>query len=432
MRIMLVSFSSLLYVLLGGRIELHATPLFSLHGEVIEAVEGGPIIIKAILTYKGNEKIEVYQEYYHNAEIRNAKNWRFHLKAYREELLGTRTGGYVTIAPSDQFTEHLVIHYNCDVPAGKSNIELTWALYKVKDKNGKIISDPSIQLVVNVLPATAENLASLRDRLIKRVRQSKQSGVSPERLADMVLFTKHRALLPAAWVMIETAPYEYPFGALFSHIYKQSNSDDKLHERAIQLIPRLSWKDWKSYPFLYWRMHKTTLPSKCLKRLMDDPDLWVRVLTYEAFGEKCDDGWTRTLLNELRHAAYPLPKMEFTNLLNELDDDRFDRREKATTKLIQLATRVEGQLEHCNQATLSPEAARRVRYILAAIAQRRPYSPPSLVLDCLDRESPKTQTFAILRALSDGPVDSWLMQEARARLSAKLKGKSGKTSRVER
>jgi hypothetical protein len=407
---------SLLYVLFGMQIEMHAAPLFRLRGEVIEAVQGGPVIIKATLAYQGNEEIEMRQMCYHNAEIRNAKNWRFRLKAYPIDFVGISVVGYATIAPGATFTEYLVVHDHCDAPAGKCNVDLTWSLHGMKDKKGEVISDPSTRLVVNVLPATAENLVALCDRLVKCVRQPKQSEVNPELLADMVLFTKHRALLPAAFEMLETGNPHYPVFDLVAHIYALSPSANEVQGRMVNLVRLLDWKHGKLSLFWYWQSKKMILPAEEMRRLMDNSDVWIRVLTYEAFGQKCDPIWVRRLLAELREVANPLPKGQFVRLLSELDDDRFRVRERATTKLIADAIRVEAQLKRCTQAGLSPETARRVKQILATIADRRPFSPPSLVLTGLS-ESPESQ--AILHALSNGAPGTWLTDEAKKLLLTK-------------
>jgi hypothetical protein len=385
-------------------------------------LESGPVLIKATLFYRGSQKIRIYQTFRSNAKIECPKTWKEVLKVHREELgPHCESGGYMELAPGQNHSRVLVLNYNHVIPAGKVKLKITWSVHR-KDEEGRPIPDPSTTIDVNVLPATEKNLHALRDRLLDRVKYWNPSELKAADLADTILFTEHRMLLPVAWKMIENDPSKYPFGVLFSHIYKLSSPESELHERAIRLIPRLSWHEWKSYPFLYWRSHKTTLPSKCLKTLMDDADLWVRVLTYDTFGEKCDAVWVRALLAELRQAATPLPKDQFARLLVELDDDQFQTREKATTKLIQLAFRVETQLAHCDQRSLSPEAARRVRQILAAIDEQKTVSPASRVLDCLDVEEPAAQTFAILTALSEGPADSWLTKEAKVRLAAKSKG----------
>ena len=91
-------------------------------------------------------------------------------------------------------------------------------------------------------------------------------------LADWIVETKHRALLPVALRMLESKSPHYPVYQLLSFVYQFPESADKVHPRLVKLVKDGLWEDDLTV-FEYWRIHGTKIPSASW------PTCWGRTTT---------------------------------------------------------------------------------------------------------------------------------------------------------
>ncbi len=196
----------LLYCMGCGPDDSSSNKGFALRTEVVQALEGGPFVIKATLSYHGHDATEIYsRNWVTNASVEVPKSWKYRL---RPQLLFGMPGGQMRLSPGEEKTETLRVHNNhSGIAAGKATVIVTWDVYAPgkAGEPGERIVNLSVPLEVDVPPATPERLAALRKRMEEQLRAPHLSDNDRCDLADEIINTRHQELAPVAWRMIETA-----------------------------------------------------------------------------------------------------------------------------------------------------------------------------------------------------------------------------------
>ncbi|HEY7428835.1 MAG TPA: hypothetical protein VH682_31685 [Gemmataceae bacterium] len=132
----------------------------------------------------------------------------------------------------------------------------------------------------------------------------------------------------------------------------------------------LMWADLQSQEDA-WRTSKRHLDTRLTKeqfgRLRTMKNIWIRALLYIYFPKQCPDAWVRTLLTDLHRITHPPKHMQ--KLLAQLDDDRFEVRERATQELTDSRDAFAVYLGEVPKDKLSPEASRRLREVLQGLSR---------------------------------------------------------------
>ncbi len=325
--------------------------------------------------------------------------------------------GKLELAPGENKSETLRVHHEyANIPSGKVAVVVKWSIYApcTDDRHpGPPVAQLSTPLEIDVAPATPERLAALRKRMEEQLHQPDLSDWDRRRLGEDILDTRHHALAPVAWQMIESPGPLDPTRKPIEFVAECPEDSKDLDARVAKLIAGPDWPAaWDALNFLTNR--KADLSPAAWKTLTEADNVWTRALVYIFFPQRCDKGWKASLFQDLRTQTQPLSSSQFDRLLADLDDDDFDVREQASARLLRFGERVEAQLRHAQDGPLSPEAARRVRSLLDKLRDVK--QPP----DCLRTlewlaSSDRPEAGEILEVLAQGAPDAWLTQQAKAK-----------------
>lgn len=151
---------------------------FTLKPETVEALEGGPVVLRVTLIYQGKGSVAVnslcLQSGY--VSVQTPKSWKKckvgpgtigWKRLVRTCTIGDGDGlmevNYQTIKHGDSFSVTTFIHKDYSrIPSGRASIKVIWKV-DVRGKSGKM--EVATPLVLDVRPATKENLAALRKRI---------------------------------------------------------------------------------------------------------------------------------------------------------------------------------------------------------------------------------------------------------------------------
>ncbi len=388
---------------------------FTLRAEVVEALEDGPLVVKATLCYHGNQPAEVYWKYWNaNANIEIPQNWK--ARSIVRLLIGASEGRR-RLAPGAEITESLRIHNEYSgIVSGKAILTVRWNVYAAGKgaEPGNLIAELSVPLEIDIPPATPERLAALRERMEEQLRRRDLSERDRRTVANDILDTQHHALAPVAWEMIGTPGRIDPTDGLIRFVAECSEDLPDLDVRLAKLAADPKWPATRD-GLNYLQNRKTDLSPTAWKTLTEADSVWTRALVYRFFPERCDKDWKAALLQELRTQTQPPPASQFNRLLADLDDDDFNVREQASAQLTRLGERVETPLRHAQDGTLSPEARRRVDEILRKLRDEK--EPPECIRTLRWMESSTMpETGEILEALAQGSPDDWLTRQAKKQL----------------
>jgi hypothetical protein len=168
-----------------------------------------------------------------------------------------------------------------------------------------------------------------------------------------------------------------------------------------------------------WRSPRSNLPDRQFADLAASDNVWTNLLTYTTFPKRCDKRWTANVLKKVEELQEPLAADRFASLLRDLDDEKFNVREKATGELISAGVRARKQVEEALRHPLSAEVGQRLGQVLDTLKQE-PSPQCKRVLAYLGNlETPEATE--VLRILARGGVDPWLTKEARAALDRRAK-----------
>ncbi len=397
----------------GNLIRVPFAP-FVIKAERIEAVEGGPIVVRVTLSYQGSEAARTKLGHPNGVGVSGPNGWQL-----RDIRVGRsiRPGyGHNTFVPGDQLSATLFLHHDYSViPAGRVKVKIDWPIYDVQERGWRLIAHPSTVLDLDVPAASAERLAAIRDRMAKTLSRADVSPPEVTHVAMEVWRTKHRAFLPVVLQVLESKASDLAPWTLLAQIRETCPSVEKADAELLKYLSE-SGASAGTAVFWYWQGYrKPTLAAQELKGLMSLKGQWMRVLTYAVFGKDCDAAWRESLITELRELAKPQPGERVARLLRDLDSDRFAVREEATTALAEMGVFVEPALHRRLQESLSPEARRRIERIIARIeaSEREP--------DCRIGMTTLTQAETaeaerLLKLFAAGDPSTWLSKQAKAAL----------------
>ncbi len=155
---------------------------FSLRAECVEALAGGPFIVKLTLEYHGHKPLlaELGEDWYPSGSGTAPVHWIKSDHWMKRPLFpgeGTVNGMVFhwphNFKPGEQVSGYLFLHHHFrNIPAGKTSFLFNWCLGKL-DNDGRFIDQlrpnlgvPETQCVIQVLPATAKNLKAARERFL--------------------------------------------------------------------------------------------------------------------------------------------------------------------------------------------------------------------------------------------------------------------------
>ena len=403
---------------------------FYLRSTVVEALEGGPVIIKITLVYQGKQDIEVHQSsierpFFH-IEAGIPGEWKQKLGPLFGSMFGS-PDGHRTIKPGEEWSETILLHQLYDnITPGSARLKFGWAI-RSPQVNHAILAYPKLAIDLEIKPASSKHLAALRNRLERTLERGDIKSEELREVANTILDTSHVALVPVAWRLIESSISSHddrlPKWKLFSFIDAGSKNKADVHARLVKLACNPSWPA-KTELFEHWRACQPELTQEHLQQLATGGSVWTKILTYTTFPKRHDAASAKKLFATLSDLNQPLPAAEFTQLLSLLDDDSFEVREKASADLEAAGERVVGKLRRYLTQPLSPEAKRRVRVALESIENVKP--PPDGVntLGYL-RNLDTREARQVIEVLAESTADTWLRKEA-AKILAEKKKRAGK------
>jgi hypothetical protein len=414
---------------------------FTIRADVVDALEGGPIVLKVTLRCQLGRDCPT-------GPYLAARHW--HIKngippGWRSAYLVKGSHGlipYVTLIDQSQELEDVhYIHWSYkNIKSGKHRFTLSWPVY-LKDMRNRIASPvTTVELMID--PADEKHLSALCDRLQSRLAKASEDEQAISAVLNTLSFTSHRSLAPVAWKLLEITPEHHArFFPRILSVLDDLDSRPHIDERLVHFVNGPN--NWRAVAiFHYWSERHERISDDVLQKwlssdtieieqprpeplspaafaaLLRSQRLWTRVLTYVHFSKHCEKPWVYNLLSDFKNLQRPIPVDRFNRLLRDLDDDSFAVREKASVQLEQFGERVESQLHQALQTHLSPEAKRRVRFILERIAAAKEAPEWKPILEHIaSGGGDKEAAVAVLRALAKGTPDAALTKAAVASLN---------------
>jgi hypothetical protein len=206
----------------------------------------------------------------------------------------------------------------------------------------------------------------------------------------------------------------------------QEPDPDKASEQRL-------WREMEQSEEDAWKTSKrhadTRLTSKQLEQLLTCRNVWVRALLHAYFPDRCPPAWVETLIKDLGQVVHRPERLQ--QLLDQLDDDSFAVRERATAEMIasgpelschvwtiprkQLSFEVRRRLESVREALGKPELPRLWRRTISHLAWE-PNPGKQRLLDALRKtDCPNLVSQAAEEAFQK--QKEWMMEQSRARES---------------
>src|SRR5262249_28409414 len=156
---------------------------------------------RAVLSYHGSEATRINQrlpDYSVFAKV--PEGWERRL---RVQGLSGPAAGDVEISPTRPLTRTVYLHPDyAKIPTGQAAITVTWFVY-APGEGHPLIARPTATIEVDVPPASPERLAVLHKRMEKTLHQTDLLDRDRLDLIQDTLDTRHHALAPLAWELIE-------------------------------------------------------------------------------------------------------------------------------------------------------------------------------------------------------------------------------------
>lgn len=403
--------------------DLPAAEKFQARSSVLEAVEGGPLVIKVTLKYTGAHAREVTSSSLYPSPFFGGTppEWGMGIFVSGGGGLCSRDGRdcFTRIKPHEEWTKVYYLHHRYhNIASGRLTLKLRWTVRDPDTPDEKIIARPEVPLAINIEPADAKHLSALRARLEHRLEVARRSG-DGEAIGEVLKYmdcTNHAALVPFAWRIIGQDRGNRRMTAIW-FVGQHSEDLPAADLRLSRLLGDLELAE-RVELVRCWAMRGRRISPDAFQVLTNSADLWDRLLAYAYLSKLCDQRWVNKLLADLPKLTQPLSRSQFHPLLRELDDDEFAVREAATVQLTALGERVQAQLKGTLKTPLSLEAKRRVRMILERIAVAKgslEWEPIFSRLSLGDGDS-DAALLAIFRALAKGRPDAALTKAAVAHL----------------
>ena len=391
---------------------------FVLKAKVVEALEDGPLVIQATLSYGGCGPARIFWRWGgDNARVEVPDAWEFRRRPQILTYDGCKVGP-LELSPGDQRVEIYRLHERYSgIGYGKMSVTLVWDV-RAPGKPGEPgarIAKVSFPLEIDIPPATPERLAALRNRMEEQLRTPDLSREERSSLIIDIICTRHHALAPVAWKIIEFPQKLDWLSELIRFVSECPEQYPDLEARLAQMAAKPGWAGAPD-AFSFWSERKQPVAPDAWKTLTEAESVWTRSLTYVIFPKRCAKEWKETLFHDLRDQSQPPPSPQFDRLLADLDSDDFDVRERASARLARLGERVEASLRRSLDGPPSAEVRRRVTEILTRLEKAK--QPPDCVraLDYLAADH-DPECGELLQVLAEGRPDAWLTQQAKEKLA---------------
>jgi hypothetical protein len=426
---------------------------FELEARILEMVEGGPLVVEAILTYKGFKPVEFYQNgriLGPNAKLKVPDDWK-NIKSRGGIGVGS-PGGTIRMQTGEQRQEvlHLHEHYT-GIKAGKIKLPVSWPVNRAKGDQGNLIlvpiADPKIVFELDIPPATPDRLRRICEGLEKRFDKVGKSNIGKRshvivgadagvmELQDIgfhFLKRSHAEFIPLSLKFLEMNGY-MKAPSHVDYIIRTSNTTADAHRLFVDQVTRdrptaiapyfQKWNGpkWNGTPSIT----AEELPDEEIRRLERAPDLWVRALTYVTLGKRCEPAWVTGLLAELEHSRDPLNPKALDDLVLKLDSPSFRVREDAQRELLGYGFRVRDGLKKALSAKPSLEVQERIGKLLEQI-DKMPTDPRDIEL--IEWFRPRAlqtgqqwpeRCREVLEALTRADRSSWIAVKAQNLLAGK-------------
>ena len=207
----------------------------------------------------------------------------------------------IRLAPGAELSETLVVHHDYgNITAGKVTVQVKWPVHAPSTDGlnpGPLIARLSTSLEIDIPAATPERLAALRKRMEKQLRQPDLSDWDRRQLGKDILDTRHHALAPVAWQLIESPG---PFDLTRDLIEFVSECPDDSRDLDLRVAKLAADPNWLGTgdAFDFWCRRKTDLSPEAWKTLTEAESVWTRTLTYVVFAPRLYQGMEGITLPE--------------------------------------------------------------------------------------------------------------------------------------
>jgi hypothetical protein len=314
---------------------------YDLNVQVVEALEGGPVILDATLTSRRDRVVTLSRTTRSASRCRAPESWL--------NLLQFQCGGTerrpIDLEPGESLTERHLLHvdFASKFPAGKHSITVFWPLRI--PQTGELRALPFKTVEVTILPATPKNLAEFEHRLNMALDSIPADDNLVPRLRDLydrVVQTPHKSLVPFELKLLDKYLVVGNGGGLVETIFRAEPKQahdifiNRLLAKNQSGYPAVVFDVWSSARFesqlivdrerwsqiltgylMNWnppwllndiaRLIGTScydaprrlLPDDGLNRLSQAEDFWIRILTFANFADRLDKDWQETLLRDV-------------------------------------------------------------------------------------------------------------------------------------
>jgi hypothetical protein len=280
---------------------------FAVQADPLEVLEGGPIVVRLTLRYTGQKPITTAGPRDWNGlqiEVHAPPTWQAHEARVHA---GSWMIGPTTIKPGDSFVEDFPVHHEfAIIPPGRVTLAFSWIVHswdaESRSPGKDILSLPSTLLALDVPEATPERISALRKRLEAVLDRKGHSHEDVHAVVNRILDTRHSDLSSVVFRLLLVEGLSIDEYKLRLWIYQWSRRTPENHTRLLQYLHDHGRK--ADFPvFESWHTDKVPLSEADIRTLVDAKDVWIRVLTYEHFPEKCPPQLNLSLERELQQLS---------------------------------------------------------------------------------------------------------------------------------
>lgn len=461
---------------------------FHVSAKILHMMEGGPFVIRVTLHYSGREPTEVHTHAFSPAAwIEAPKHWKRAIRPNLTLFVGNFDGGAQRLKTGDKWHEVHYLHQEfLDVPSGITQLIVKWEVRDYfqradeKERSNlqserKVIATPSTTINVDIPKATPERARNLAKQFQLSLKQH-LSEKEVRHIVDCIRYTRHRAFAAVARGLIQNCKHPYFVLDLIDFIYNRTRDPRETNRFLLDVVLSKSsppqhivdtfhywWvKEWQAKinyladgipqsphglriaiterlrcPSLlthdlqhlcnHFRARKRLLTDDQLQELSSAKNLWVCVLTWTSFSDRCDKTWILKLKRKLRELYRPLSQEELRHLIAQLDSQKYTERENASKELRRHGERVTDELKKVLANKSSFEVRARIKAILREIKQQ-PLGPfvERVIHHVAWQARNGGPSLEILQILAEGAGGYQLVQKARAALTKIDKEKTKK------
>ena len=392
---------------------------YVIRAEVVEAIEGGPVVVhvevRRVDNIQPSEKLHsvnferlVGNGITNSGYVSHPKSWGD--RSFDGVLMG-RMGGFAKLPEAGWQTDLFFQKYHLQsIPSGAESITISWPIFKNRTR----IGTAATVLRVNVLPATAENLLAVRNRIEKRWHDA---GLSAEK-QDAVIALLYRASRPE---LVETAlslvrsPDLSPEAKGRTLVFNSWRTAPNLTHTTFAQLAREFRSSVAVDAFEMWCDKPALLPDAEFRSLYQSNRLWLRILTYAVFDARCATEWVAKLRQEVPGLCNSAPAQKVATILKDLDDSRFIVRRRARDELFDLGETAETPVRAALKQPLSSEVRSSLQLYLDRMENGVAPFLGKRAIELLESEAP-AKGKEMLELLAQGDPTNFVTREAKRAL----------------